>query len=305
MYVNKDPRSKLANTAKDERHAGHTIAPAQYYDFTDPALALEEDRARVWYARAQNFMLLFAQARAGARFTRIAQPDEYVLLLPETGHGARIEWEGETTEVEGHSLVFIPAGDSTVILPEDSTAIRLFTTRAEDLVTRCTELHPAYTEDLNVPPLQEWPAPPKGPKVRAYSLDITPEEGRFGRIFRSTNFMVNYIYPRSGPRDRSQMSPHTHDSFQQGSLCLEGEYLHHLRWPWSTDANTWREDDHARCSAASLAVIPAGALHTSEAVGLATNMLVDIFCPPRADFSKQAGWVLNEADYPAASSDEN
>ena len=297
MYTKTDPRASLADD-KDESAAEHEIAPARYYDLGDEASAVEEDGARVWYARAQNFVLLFARAEGRASFRRTGQPDEYAVLLPDAATRARIEWNGESHDVEGYSVVFVPSGDSTVTLPDGGTAVRLFTNRAADLIERCPAAAPGHVDDLNVAEPTPWPEPGQGPGVRVYSLDVDPREGRFGRIFRSTTFMVNCTYPRSGPRDRSEMSPHKHDHFQQGSLCLEGEYIHHLRWPWGTDANAWREDEHVTCGAPSLAVIPARALHTSEAVGPGTNMLVDIFCPPRMDFAKKEGWVLNAADYP-------
>lgn len=294
MYVKSDPRSQLAGG--EDKAVAHPPAPAHYYDLGDPAHMVTEGAAKCWYAAAQNFIAVYSVVEPGGQLPRNGQADEYALILPEAA--AVVTWGGSDTDILGHSVSFIPAGDSVVTLPQGGVAIRLFTDRSEDIVATFRKQFPDYEGDPNVPPLTPWPEPPGGSAVRSYSADVEPEEGRFGRIFRSTNFMINVIYPRNGPRDRSQMSPHDHADFQQISLCLEGEYLHHLRWPWGTDANTWREDDHELCGPPSIAVIPAGVLHTSEAVGKDRNVLIDIFCPPRVDFSNRPGWVLNADDYP-------
>lgn len=62
--------------------------------------------------------------------------------------------------------------------------------------------------------------------------------------------------------------------------------------------NTWRPDQHALVGAPSLTVIPPPVIHTSRGMDSGLNQLIDIFAPPRYDFSRQPGWVLNGDDYP-------
>lgn len=299
MYDQADPRSALnAPQAAQARPAPTRFAGAEYGLYYDAPPQEEDANGKTWLTRGQNFVIAYTEAKPGAVFARKGQVDEYVVLVPNHGTPVTAEAGGQTEEVDGYSLIVMPPGDSAVRLPQGGVIVRLFSTRSADLAARCHNAA-SYAEDHpNIPPFESWPEPVGGYKVRVYSLDVPDEPGRFGRIWRCTTMMVNYLPAQVGPRDITKLSPHFHDDFEQCSLALEGSYTHHLRWPWTIDMNQWREDEHAYVKSPSVTVIPPPAIHTSRGMDEGVNQLVDIFSPPRLDFSQKPGWILNAADYP-------
>lgn len=298
MYDTSDPRSRLAGSAAPATAAGLGFADADLGLFYETAPQVADDLAPTWITRGQNFLVAHTDAQPGAVLTRSAQPDEYVLILPRRDSRAIVTAGGETTEVAGYSLTILPPGDSRIELPDGGPAERIFSTVQEDLSALASNAASFVTRRPQIPPFRPWPALPGGYRIRSYSLDVPPTPGRFGRIFRCTTLMINVLDPQVGPRDITKLSPHHHDDFEQGSLSVEGRFVHHLRWPWTVNLNDWREDRHPEVGSPSLTVIPAPAIHTSRGVDQGVNQLIDIFAPPREDFSQQAGWVLNANDYP-------
>jgi len=299
MYLKSDPRAALA-TAPAKAPLPTEFVGAEYAKFYETAPQENDGNGRTWYARGQNYVIAYSETEPGARFDRDNQPDEYVVLLPDASTAARISADGDERHVDGYSIAFIPTGKSSVLLPNGGRVIRMFTTRSADLAAKCVNAASFSKPHPIIPPFEPWPEA-KTHRIHAYSLDVKSEEGRFGRIFRCSTFMVNFLEPRVGPRDVTKLSPHHHDDFEQCSLALEGAYIHDIRWPWIPDMTKWREDEHEYCAAPSIAVIPPPAIHTSRAVGEGTNQLVDIFCPPRMDFASKPGWVVNADDYPMPS----
>jgi hypothetical protein len=299
MYENNDPRSKMV-AKPGAAGAASGFAAAEYVRFGERPAAQATPQGETWYARGQNFIVAYSKAKPGAVFERTSQPDEYMLLLPDHGDGAELEAGAEHVTVPGHVLAILPPGASRVRLLQEGLVIRVFSCRNED-VAALAENAAAYREPHpHIPPYAPWPAPPSGYRIRHYGLDVPPQPGRFGRIFRCTTLMINVLPFEPAPRDITRLSPHFHDDFEQGSLAIEGAFTHHIRWPWTADSRQWRNDDHEHCPAPSLAVIPPPAIHTSAPTDPHRNQLIDIFAPPRQDFSKMAGWVLNADEYPRA-----
>jgi hypothetical protein len=302
MYDTTDPRAVLAPTTPMIPQA--VSYPADYVIFHDAPPA-EQDSAggRHWYARGQNFVVGYSDCAGAMRVRREGQPDEWMLLLPGAQTTARITAAGEVTNAEGYCLAVIPPGDSEVDIAGHGQVVQIFTSNAADLCALAINARSYDDEHPGVAPLQPWPAATGGARTRVYSLDVAKAEGRLGRIWRCSTLMVNMSFPIEGPRDETKLSPHSHADFEQGSLVVAGEYIHHIRWPWTPDRRTWRNDEHETCGSPSLTVIPPPTVHTSQAIGPSTNHLIDIFAPPRRDFSDRPGWVLNALDYPAPTDD--
>ncbi|MDT8862146.1 hypothetical protein N0O92_18195 [Alkalihalobacillus sp. MEB130] len=296
MFDKTDPRSKLLSKT-DVNIPPNDISNVKHVKFYEEESIKTSLGTESWWSRGQNFYLHYSEAVEGEVFDRTNQVDEYVIILPEFKTEAMIKWEDQELNVKGNSIIIVPKGQSQLKVETSGKVIRLFTVLNSDL--KDLPINREYTiADANVLPFKAWNESPEGSKIRVYSLDIEKEEGRFGKIFRCSTFMINFLDPWEGPRDTTKLSPHSHVDFEQCTLALKGDFVHHFRWPWTPNKDKWQVDQHDFCSSPSSTYIPPGVIHTSEAVGKRTNELVDIFCPPRLDFSEQPGWVLNDADYP-------
>jgi hypothetical protein len=255
----------------------------------------ESDGSPTWLSRGANFVVAVTRVRAGTVLARTGQLDEYMVVAPPelsldvtAGAGA--------LEAEADSLTIVPPGDSAVTAKGHGYVYRIFSTQADDLANLSANAAVYADGAPEVAPLEPWPDPVGGFRLRTYPLSKLSSGEVFGRIFRSTNLMVNLFEPYDEGRPQDALSPHHHDDFEQGSLCLAGDFEHYLRAPWGKDRAAWKPDETVRCGSPSLTVIPAGTIHTTAWFG--PGRMIDIFAPPRMDFSTKPGWVRNAADYP-------
>jgi hypothetical protein len=307
-YASDDPRSRLGTGTAPASGGGPAapdpnapIAAPEIFDFsrTGPD-ETSPSGSRTWIVRAQNVILLYTRAVAGERLTRNGQRDEYMVILPHDDAKATLTAGEHSESTSGKSIVVVPPGDSEITVHSATDVVRLFTVHNTDLAQRARNADSYATPHPRVSLLEEWPEPAGGHRPRVYSgiADIERGAQRLGRIFRSRAFMANFLYHYDGPRDPNRLSPHHHDDFEQLSLAVSGEFVHHIRTPWTGSRTSWRDDEHHHVGSPSVAIIPPPTVHTTEACGHGRNQLLDIFAGPRRDFSAKAGWVLNAGDYP-------
>ena len=300
MYDKSDPRAAL-QAPKSPPQSGTTTTPASYGRFYQDAPVDDDANGRAWFTRGQNLIVNWIEAKPGATFSRTAQDDEYMIVVPDDDTPYEMTANGESMRGEGHQLLIVPPGDSRISLRNGGRIVRLFSTQSPDLCAKCANAATYAQPDASHPPFKPWPAPPAGFKLRRYDLQRGERApGQMGPMWRCTTIMLSFPPPSRRARDATKMSPHSHHDFDQCSLVFAGNYVHHLRWPWGFNKNEWREDEHAAVGAPSVTVIPARVVHTSEAQppGPEGNRMADIFAPPRLDFSLQEGWVRNADEYP-------
>lgn len=301
-YDKSDARSQLATAEKAPTPT--SFGDTSYVEFHKTEPADRSEHGTLWWGRGQNFVVGWLEVSGEYRFERTAQPDEYIVMITDDGVSAHLEANGESLDVTGKTLNVVPPGDSTVTLRGAGGVALLFSEQAKDLMSLAVNADEYAQPKPNIAPLVPWPDPVGGFKLRSYDLHKVGEANPKMPIYRTTNMMVNFS--RANPaRDISLLSPHSHDDFEQCSLVIKGEYVHHIRWPWTPDGRIWREDTHVRVGAPSITVIQPPTVHTSQSMVDEEdgNHLIDIFAPPRADFSAMPGWVLNADDYPMPAGD--
>ncbi|MBJ6133931.1 hypothetical protein JAU75_13880 [Ochrobactrum sp. Q0168] len=272
---------------------GTPIRKPGYVEF-DGALAPAEGW-RTARARGKTFLVEWLDAIADEAKVQRSTDDETIAVFPSNSGGV-ITIAGVTTMVSGRSIVIVPAGQYVLRAEKGGTIILLSPLR------RGVVHSPALNEDdyddnscEGMVSVAETGASSAQLQVIPVDDIVPPADKPRLKIIRSRTMSVSWI-EYEGLRDRTKLSPHDHTNFEQGSLAIEGAFIHHLRVPWGPDATIWRDDMHLHAAPRSLCVIPPRMIHTTEGEGGGKHILLDIFAPAREDFVSK-GWVFNQHSY--------
>lgn len=250
-----------------------------------------------WTGRGQNFATSWT--RAGSDGATIVEASRFEIMLLVLDAPVLIEGAGQRVEAPPRSICLLPPGSWTMQLAPAATCVALSSLNPGDHAGALNE--DAYADpNPRINPVGAPYRPVRdADRIRILAIDqvsASPDKPRL-KMLQSATLSINWV-EYDGPRNRSALSPHSHTSFEQGSLALAGDFEHHLRVEWGPDADAWQDDRHVKLGSPSLMVVPVQIIHTSEGVGSGRHLLIDVFSPPRADFIAN-GWVANSGDYAA------
>jgi quercetin dioxygenase-like cupin family protein len=248
---------------------------------------------RSWITRGANFAIVCSEGDAGVTLSGRAKDEQFVYAL-EGGVTVTAGGRSETLRVE--DLAIVPPGEWNISFERAGTVVQMLTAD-EELAKQAANAAQYADGAPEVAPAVPWPEPVGGYRLRRYSTLEGYARGGMVHAYRTRKLMMVPYARFLEPRDETQLSPHSHADFEQGSVALEGEWVHHLRVPWTPNRREWRADEHLQMSSPSTLVIPAGVVHTSQGIAGEGMRLIDVFAPPRVDFSER-GFVDNAAEYP-------
>jgi 5-carboxymethyl-2-hydroxymuconate isomerase len=244
--------------------------------------------------RGQNFLVEW-MAFSGSGSAEIDCDDEMFVIA--AGSEMEISWQdGTSAKIPPSSVAITPPGKGKLLGLEGGKAILIAPIRNDG----ASDAENANQYRERKAAVGRLAAPKRRKKaagivvIDADSIEPPADKPRL-RMLRSASMSINWVR-YDGPRDRRQLSPHSHTDFEQGSLAVAGNFVHHLRVPWGSDSTDWQPDIHLEAHSPSLVVIPPGVVHTTEGVGETGHLLIDVFAPARRDFIEK-GWIANASDY--------
>jgi hypothetical protein len=246
------------------------------------------------YVRGQNFLIEWLDAKANAPALLLSSDDETILLTLDAG--AKIAGSVSETSIAGRTVVVLPAGDFQIYLEPGRAAV--LSTSRKGISASALNAGSYAKRDERVSPLEKaWERRNGSKELQIFEIDkvTAPADNPRLKMFQSSTMSLNWV-DYDGPRDRKSLSPHFHEDFEQASLAAAGNFVHHLRVTWGSDAEEWRDDVHMGARSPSILIIPPRLIHTSEGVGPGRHLLIDLFTPPRRDFIARK-WMLNSSEY--------
>jgi mannose-6-phosphate isomerase-like protein (cupin superfamily) len=248
---------------------------------------------RSWITRGANFAVVTSIGEAGAVLSGLAKDEQFAYALE---GDVAVSSGSQRERLEAEDLAILPPGEWTIRFGRAGHVVQLIT--ADEVLASSAFNAARYADPApEVAKGEPWPEPVGGYRLRRYSTLEAYARGGLVHAFRTRKLMMVPYARFLEPRDETQLTPHSHADFEQGSIGLEGEWMHHLRVPWTPNRREWRPDNHMQVGSPSTLIIPAGVIHTSQGVSGEGMRLIDVFAPPRMDFSER-GWVDNAADYP-------